>query len=425
MSLSYVSMADPKGEIKDILCIGSGTEGAVIISLPYPPFPNMVFSIWAKSETETTASALVLGKDASLELKTNWKRYEITIPNPTDTEVIIEPSNSTSIYICMAQLEEGKIASDWRPAPEDVDSDIESLEKDLSSLDGELDALQIETVNTINTIKALSVGGVNMVDNSAEIVITGTYTDSESRRVLSSELQAGTVYTLSIESAIREAGNAIGMTFEVVRNSDQTVILSHVMDYSLANQKYTFTTADDGWQYSAQIYSGIKGSTNGTKARLVHAKLEKGTFATMWNESRTDSLARVRMLESSLNFLKGKMSFVTQFATGSYTDENGTTYVEANNLQSQMGVIHSFFNFNAHPTQPTLTIGTTASSLSMRLSNQELAFYQDNIKLAYFTNSKLFIPNAETTTSISIGNATNGYLTLSTTNTGVGFTWQN
>lgn len=56
-----------------------------------------------------------------------------------------------------------------------------------------------------------------------------------------------------------------------------------------------------------------------------------------------------------------------------------------------------------------IELGRIGNSFVARLSNEKLAFLQNNIEIAYISNNKLYITDAEVKNKLTIGNPVNGY----------------
>lgn len=56
-----------------------------------------------------------------------------------------------------------------------------------------------------------------------------------------------------------------------------------------------------------------------------------------------------------------------------------------------------------------IELGRIGNSFTAELSNERLAFLQDNVQIAYISNNKLYITDAEIKNKLTIGNPTNGY----------------
>ena len=84
----------------------------------------------------------------------------------------------------------------------------------------------------------------------------------------------------------------------------------------------------------------------------------------------------------------------------------------------------SYFQFGTADGTPYLDMGSSESSVKMRLTNTRLSFVQAGSELAYFSDNKLYVTRLEAVEQISIGTSVNGFLDVVTTPTGVGFKWR-
>lgn len=78
----------------------------------------------------------ILSKDTSVTEINTWKRIWMTIEVTEDgvMQFGVEPNNiGGNVWICGLKLEKGNKATDWTPAPEDVDSDISTAKADAIS----------------------------------------------------------------------------------------------------------------------------------------------------------------------------------------------------------------------------------------------------------------------------------------------------
>lgn len=85
------------------------------------------FSFWAKSEAEGSLS-IYNKKHAT---STGWERYKITFTAESN-DLLLFFDVAGTYYIYHPQLEIGNMATDWTPAPEDVDSAIETKGDELA-----------------------------------------------------------------------------------------------------------------------------------------------------------------------------------------------------------------------------------------------------------------------------------------------------
>lgn len=97
-------------------------------------------SCWARVSSESSQTNVMLimrswttndsGKSLYKTINnTEWKRYSITfVADAVANSIQFGQQGAGVIEICGMQLENGSIATDWTPAPEDIDNNIDSLQ---------------------------------------------------------------------------------------------------------------------------------------------------------------------------------------------------------------------------------------------------------------------------------------------------------
>lgn len=92
---------------------------------------HYMFSAWIKSSVAGTVS--IYGE--KINTTTEWSKYEIGFSsNGTGVNILFEVS--ATYYFYHSKLEIGNKATDWTPAPEDVDSKIETNTKLIQDING-------------------------------------------------------------------------------------------------------------------------------------------------------------------------------------------------------------------------------------------------------------------------------------------------
>ena len=92
---------------------------------------HYMFSAWIKSSVAGTVS--IYGE--KINTTTEWSKYEIGFSsNGTGVNILFEVS--ATYYFYHSKLELGNKATDWTPAPEDVDSKIETNTKLIQDING-------------------------------------------------------------------------------------------------------------------------------------------------------------------------------------------------------------------------------------------------------------------------------------------------
>ena len=160
--------------------------------------PNTYYTLSAyiKWEDSTKTSTLRFYDSASPQTgsilnsqvgTTDYKRVSVTFNsgNATISTCRFECDTDTAFLIYGLKLEEGNIATDWSPAPEDVDNKIDTAQKSADNANSSVNAL-----NKIAT-KSYSFGGAN---GKAQWVRLGTLTSAGDASVVVITLQTGNGY---------------------------------------------------------------------------------------------------------------------------------------------------------------------------------------------------------------------------------------
>ena len=71
-----------------------------------------------------------------------------------------------------------------------------------------------------------------------------------------------------------------------------------------------------------------------------------------------------------------------------------------------------------------IELGVLNSPFIAKLGNTKLSFIQDGTEIAYISNNKLYITEAQVSNKLSIGNDAYGYFEWITLPTGLGMRWK-
>ena len=91
------------------------------------------FSIWIKANKNCQISFNLLGEHKVENVTTEWKKYVYTTTNinlENGRNVVITPENNTTTYFYEGFLSEGTIDNSWLPAPEDGETQMESVKSE-------------------------------------------------------------------------------------------------------------------------------------------------------------------------------------------------------------------------------------------------------------------------------------------------------
>lgn len=105
------------------------------------------YSVWVNPVNDVSLTFNVLGLEETKNLSASdgWTRISITNPNPTTDSIRIMPTYTTTgetdLYLYESMLESGDRASDWSPAPEDIE---ETVDDAVFKLDKRLTAAELK-----------------------------------------------------------------------------------------------------------------------------------------------------------------------------------------------------------------------------------------------------------------------------------------
>lgn len=296
------------------------------------------------------------------------------------------------------------------------------------------------------------VGGVNLVDGGRTYTITGNDTDT-SYWIAADELYPDRTHTLSIREIIKDAGISIGVTWAIMNMDSGVIAESGTLEYVYGRQIATFTTPATQANWGLILYPGIVGAMNGVTATFNYVQLEEGTLATTWRPSIQDSSKGISSLGETISNmeegfedrvqgiidgfgLSNKFASVEDFLAvveqmglvqsdfNQQADSIGGVFTRLMANESSITTIFSHFEFGDSGGNPYLDMWASTSSMKMRLTNTRLSFMHGAIEVAYFSDNKLHITQAEVSERISVGTTANGYLDIVTTPSGVGFKWR-
>jgi predicted nucleic acid-binding Zn-ribbon protein len=183
-------------------------------------------SFYAKASvanTTITPSRSIADSASAVTLTTTWKRYTGTIRSTATSDsgslsFSVNNINAT-YYIAAVKLEKGNKATDWSPAPEDVDSSISAVDNKVTTVSNQYTTLN-QTVNSISgTVNSHTEQIKQKADNSTVTTInnkvTSLTTDLSGFKTTVSNTYAtknslsNYATTTAMNSAISQSANSI------------------------------------------------------------------------------------------------------------------------------------------------------------------------------------------------------------------------
>lgn len=297
----------------------------------------------------------------------------------------------------------------------------------------DLSSNQSVVISVEKALEDMSVGGRNYVLNS-DSESTST-TDLLARYVLSEPMAENEQYTLSLslskgshsQITIRTSdGDQLLSTIQLGDERPQTVITSFKAVYASGK------TPEDQLDYGdLLIYREPADEVDSDAATIHWVKLEKGSMATDYTAAPEDSDAKLDQKLSSVrsqisaegdrirqevqaNYaLASDMSQVkSQVGTLTEQSENNFTWAvtRINQMhkdmesaqeatEEQLAVFRTYMSFG----EEGLIIGKTGNPFTFRVVNDRLTFLMNDTEVAYLSNNKLYVTQAEIISKLIIG----------------------
>ena len=122
--LDTVSIVTPEGTTDEVLKITNASTVNYRLADVISMAGQYTFSVWAKSDATMNVEFRVLGNVYTESITTAWKKVVFTVDESSTTYIDICPAADTALYLYKGMLQQGQFDTDWKPAPEDVDSEI-------------------------------------------------------------------------------------------------------------------------------------------------------------------------------------------------------------------------------------------------------------------------------------------------------------
>lgn len=146
-------------------------------------------SIIAKGSGKLELGIERLGSTLTVDLTSDYRKYTVTQLATSVQNVVFYLKDSADAYIHSIKLEEGNRATDWTPAPEDTNGEIDSLSTKISQTANEV---SINVVKKSNVLASINASGEGIKIKGDKIDIAGAVTFSSLNSDMQSKVNAGT-----------------------------------------------------------------------------------------------------------------------------------------------------------------------------------------------------------------------------------------
>lgn len=204
----------------------------------------------------------------------------------------IEPTCGTVDVTFKIKLEKGNRATDWTPAPEDVDADIDNVWEKADNAKTSIDNLEIGGRNLLK--QYIKAGGRCVKIDNLTLKVGTEVADTYFYLRTHCDLTAGETYTISCEASNVPDGcnwsfgvRAQGSAWRLYINKNGKIFATGVLDANVnADTDFILDDYDNRPSTAPNII-------------LTNFKLEKGNKATDWTPAPEDIDSRTTVLEAA------------------------------------------------------------------------------------------------------------------------------
>ena len=256
----------------------NGTDIRMIMTSENEPSTEYVFSGFAKSDNETT---LVIrfgyGNETSqVKIGTEWSYFSSIVKSGTETynELLPYINSLTTIYFSNIKLEKGNKATDWTPAPEDVQQGIDNAQ---------------DAANNANSIANKAQNAANNAQNTAN----NAASDADAAQSAAENAQSAAENAQqAADNAQEMAGNAQQVAMEAQAASDKANELASGATAGLQQMSQVFYADSTGAHVKAANDNETVIQSDGMHVMVGNTEVARFTR----DDSHVDNLAIGRFL---------------------------------------------------------------------------------------------------------------------------------
>ncbi len=320
-------------------------------------YPSTVKS-GVNSQGRTTTSS---DGNSLLTLSSEWKRYWVTwttLENVSGSKNIIacrQESTDSEVYVCGVKFERGNIPSDWSEAPEDFDKIIDAVNNELKQ----------EITHSV----------AGLQDQNNELI--ERFNEAFSDHVLSSHEK------VQLQSDLRVIDNQYESMKTMVTEFNDNAVTGQFSALTLRHQELHALV--DPLLVDLNIAS--EASNADIRERLYQYQLQYNiTF-----------VALQTMIDNRLNTLTTTVNTTAQGVE--------TAITKSNTALDGIQTIGKHFNFtDSGWVEIFATLNGVPGRFKTQITDQRLAFLDNNVEVAYMSNQKLYITQAQILESLQLGN---------------------
>lgn len=244
------------------------------------------FSIWYKTNKNTTITLRILGNESQISSGISWKKFvkTITVNSVSDqnSDIDIEVASGAIGYFYEAYLSEGVSDTSWNPAPEDIDDNIESVKSEFTQTAEEI-KMSVKNIKGDVSNLNIQVGKIeqSVADNKGNISSLTTTIDGINATVkkqgesISSIDQKADKISQQVTSVKSELNSKIELTAGEITQKVDDVRADLSSEIKQTSDRISQTVTDMNKNLSTRIDQTAKDiELNASKTEEIGTKLD-------------------------------------------------------------------------------------------------------------------------------------------------------
>lgn len=232
---------------------------------------------------------------------------------------------------------------------------------------------------------------------TADKIVSGAVTTDKlaASAVTANKIAAGTITGNKIAANTITGSNIAANTItvnNVVSNFGASLDLS-------SNTAITSRVTQEELEATAENLQSAIGEVNSAVLNTESKIVQTGNEILSTVSQTYTTTGALNNLQTTLN------SSISQAASSLQVNFNTQIGNLANTVNGNQQTLQEYIRFSG----ANIELGKSDSPFITKLSNTKLSFMQDNSEIAYMSNNKMYITNAEVTNKLTVGNSTNGY----------------
>ena len=147
-------------------------------------------------------------------------------------------------------------------------------------------------------------------------------------------------------------------------------------------------------------------------------QITQSVSQTDYYDDRNALETRITQIEQTASDFKVE---ITQTMTDKVAAVSGDVEELSQDLSQFQSTVQGYMAFDGDK----LSLGKTGNSFKTEITNTEMAFTENSEKVAYISNSDMYITRARVTDTLSVGTTENGYFDFVTMAGGLALKWRN